>query len=109
MFAAYLETLPGGPTYTVLDQAATEADDFGPVRVPADRIFLMGDNRDDSLDSRFPASIGGIGMVPTSDLIGRASFTFWSTDGSASWVKPWTWFSALRASRIANGYKGTAE
>lgn len=109
MFPAYLETLPGGPSYTVLDQAATEADDFGPVRVPADHVFLMGDNRDDSLDSRFPASTGGIGMVPTSDLIGRASFTFWSTDGSASWVKPWTWFSALRASRIANGYKGAAE
>jgi len=109
MFPAYLETLPGGPSYTVLDQTATEADDFGPVRVPADNVFLMGDNRDDSLDSRFPASIGGIGMVPTSDLIGRASFTFWSTDGSASWVKPWTWFSALRASRIANGYKGSAE
>ncbi len=109
VFPAYLETLPGGPSYTVLDQAATVADDFGPVRVPSEHVFLMGDNRDDSLDSRYPAAAGGIGMVPTEDLIGRASFTFWSTDGSASWWKPWTWFSALRGSRMANGYTGNAE
>jgi signal peptidase I len=69
----------------------------------------MGDNRDDSLDSRFPTYDGGIGMVPTQNLIGRASFTFWSTDGSASWFKPWTWFTALRARRIGNGYTGKSE
>ena len=56
----------------------------------------MGDNRDDSLDSRFPPSEGGIGMVPVENLIGRAPVTFWSTDGSASYWKPWTWFTALR-------------
>jgi signal peptidase I len=106
---AYEETLPGGPSYTVLDQTSTEADDFGPVKVPAGRVFLMGDNRDDSLDSRFPADVGGIGMVPVENLIGRAAVTFWSTDGSASWWKPWTWFSALRARRIGNGYTGSAE
>jgi signal peptidase I len=69
----------------------------------------MGDNRDDSLDSRFPTSVGGIGMVPVDQLIGRALVTFWSTDGSASYWKPWTWFTALRASRIGNGYTGEAE
>ena len=106
---AYRETLPGGPSYTVLDQTLTEADDFGPVKVPAGRVFLMGDNRDDSLDSRFPTDVGGIGMVPVENLIGRAKVTFWSTDGTASYWKPWTWFSALRGRRIGNGYTGDAE
>jgi signal peptidase I len=108
VYRGYLETLPGGPSYTVLDQVEHgPADDFGPVRVPAGRVFLMGDNRDDSLDSRYPAYEGGVDMLPVENLIGRASFTFWSTDGRASWFKPWTWFSALRANRIGNGYTGS--
>ena len=102
---AYRETLPNGRTYTVLDQVDHgPADDFGPVRVPPRHVFMMGDNRDDSLDSRFPTSVGGVGMVPVDHLIGRAMVTFWSTDGSASYLKPWTWFSALRPERIGNGY-----
>lgn len=110
VYRAWLETLPGGPSYTVLDQVDHgPADDFAEVRVPPGHIFLMGDNRDDSLDSRFEAYEGGVGMLPVENLIGRASFTFWSTDGGASWFKPWTWFSALRASRIGNGYSGVAK
>ena len=110
LYRAYLETLPGGPSFTVLDQLEHgPADDFPATRVPAGHVFLMGDNRDDSLDSRFPDYEGGIGMVPVENLIGRASFTFWSTDGSASWFKPWTWFAALRPRRIGNGYTGNAE
>jgi len=109
LYGAYQETLPGGVSYTVLDQVqGGPADDFGPVRVPAGHVFLMGDNRDDSLDSRFGLAEGGIGMVPIENLIGRAMVTFWSTDGTASYWKPWTWFTALRASRIGNGYKGDA-
>ena len=89
VYHAAIESLPGGPSYITLDQVAHgPADDFGPVRVPPRHLFMMGDNRDDSLDSRFPAYTGGIGMIPMEDLIGRASFTFWSTDGSASWWKP---------------------
>ena len=110
IYRAYLETLPHGPSYTVLDQVDHgPADNFAPVRVPADHVFLMGDNRDDSLDSRYPTSEGGVGMLPVENLIGRASVTFWSTDGGASWFKPWTWFSALRADRVGNGYTGVAE
>jgi signal peptidase I len=110
LYKAYLETLPGGPSYTVLDQLDRgPADEFPETRVPADHVFLMGDNRDDSLDSRFPDFEGGIGMVPTENLIGRAQLVFWSTNGSASWFKPWTWFSALRADRVGNGFTGASE
>jgi signal peptidase I len=110
LYHAYIETLPGGPGYTVLDQVDHgRADDFAEAMVPSGHVFLMGDNRDDSLDSRFPTDVGGIGMVPVENLIGRASFTFWSTDGNASWFKPWTWFTALRARRIGNDYTGKAE
>jgi signal peptidase I len=110
MYRAYLERLPGGPSFTVLDQVSDgPADDFPETVVPPDHLFLMGDNRDDSLDSRFPAVEGGVGMVPMEDLIGRASFTFWSTDGSASYLEPWTWFTGLRGKRIGNAYTGAEE
>ena len=45
-------------------------------------------------------------MVPMENLIGRATVTFWSTDGTASYLKPWTWFTALRIDRIGNSYTG---
>jgi len=107
LYPAYRETLPGGPSYAVLDQIDNpRADEFAAVKVPAGHVFMMGDNRDDSLDSRFSPAEGGIGLVPLENLLGRALVTFWSTDGSASYAKPWTWFTALRGSRVGNGYTG---
>jgi signal peptidase I len=66
----------------------------------------MGDNRDDSLDSRFSREEGGIGFVPVENVVGRATIIFWSTDGSAEYLKPWTWFTALRTDRIASTFSG---
>jgi signal peptidase I len=68
----------------------------------------MGDNRDDSADSRYSPMVGGVGFLPTEKLIGRALVTVWSTDGSASYLLPWTWFTALRGSRLGNGYHENA-
>jgi signal peptidase I len=63
----------------------------------------MCDNRDDSLDSRFSEAEGGIGFVPLENIVGRATMIFWSTDGSSSYLKPWTWFTGLRGGRIGDG------
>ena len=105
LYPAYRETLPGGPTYLTIDQVDTSpGDEFDPITVPAGHVFMMGDNRDDSLDSRFAPYVGGVGLVPLDHLVGRASRRFWSTDGNAEWLKPWTWFSALRGSRIGGSY-----
>ncbi len=101
IYARFRETLPGGRSYDVLDFGPTPQDDFVPVIVPEGRLFLMGDNRDNSQDSRFPAMpAGGIGLVPMENLVGRASVIMWSTDGGSEWIKPWTWFSAARWGRI---------
>ena len=105
-YPAYRETLPGGRSYLTFDQVpGGPGDDRATVTVPKDHLFLMGDNRDDSLDSRFSLSEGGIGLVPVDRLVGRAAFAFWSTDGSASYWKPWTWISALRFNRIGTSYQ----
>jgi signal peptidase I len=105
-FPLFRERLPGGRSWLVLDQVDDpRGDHFGPVSVPAGHVFLMGDNRDDSMDSRYAPAEGGIGPVPVSHLVGKATFAFWSTDGSASYWLPWTWFSALRPERIGEDYR----
>lgn len=97
-FPTYRETLPNGRTYDTLDMALTELDDFGPVVVPPDTLFLMGDNRDNSRDSRVPVELGGLGMVPWENIVGRAEFTTFSLDGSQSF-NPLSWWGALRGDR----------
>ena len=101
LFPALRETLAVGRSHVVLDQIDNPlVDDFAPVRVPEGRVFLMGDNRDDSADSRIAPEAGGMGLIPLDALVGKALVTFWSTDGSASWLLPWTWFTAARWERI---------
>ena len=103
-YQQYRETLPNGVSYNVLDFGVFPQDNFGPIVVPEGRFFAMGDNRDNSQDSRFaPEPAGGVGIVPDENLVARASVMMWSTDGSAQWLLPWTWFTAARAERIGNG------
>ena len=95
----YRETMPGGRSYLTLDLADTPQDNTDPLIVPEGHIFLMGDNRDNSEDSRFDPLIGGLGMLPIENLVGRAEFLTFSLDGSTG-INPATWFGSLRAARF---------
>lgn len=102
-YTRFRETLPGGRQYDVLDFGNTPADSYAPKIIPEGKMFVMGDNRDNSRDSRFEARSGdAVGLVPQENLVGEATIIMWSTDGSADWIKPWTWFTAARWGRIGD-------
>ena len=85
-----LETLPNGVAHGILNTDATQGDNTAIFTVPADHYFFMGDNRDNSLDSRFSQDIGGVGMLPAAYLIGRADRIMFSSAGRSLFFF-WTW------------------
>ena len=103
------ETLPEGKSYDTIELGRSPGDDFGPVVVPAGHLFLMGDNRDRSADSRFDLAEDGLGgPVPWENIGGRAEFITFSLDGSTRLLNPISWFKALRSGRAWNSLRGSA-
>jgi signal peptidase I len=95
------ETLPGGKTFKIQDFETDGRADNTPVfTVPAGHYFVMGDNRDNSEDSRFSQDVGGVGFVPEENLEGKAQMILFSWYPGASILKPWTWVTKLRPSRF---------
>jgi signal peptidase I len=94
------EYLPSGRYYDIIDVGYSPGDDFARVTVPPGHVFLMGDNRDHSADSRFPIDEQGLGgPVPWENIGGRAEFITFSLDGSSTYFNPISWFTALRGGR----------
>ncbi|MDF1619773.1 signal peptidase I [Pseudothioclava nitratireducens] len=88
-----IETLPGGSSHSILNITDNWVADNTPVfTVPEGQYFFMGDNRDNSQDSRFPAASGGLGFVPSEYLIGRADRIMFSSAGRSLFFF-WTWRS----------------
>ncbi len=102
--AQYIETLPNGVQHRIIEMS-----DNGPLDntqeyvVPPGDYFMMGDNRDNSQDSRV---LSAVGYVPAENLIGKAQFIFFSTNGSARLWEIWKWPFAIRYGRLFHGVQG---
>jgi signal peptidase I len=93
------ETQSSGKTYVTYDGGSgLPGDDTGVYVVPAGNYFMMGDNRDNSLDSRWPGTVG-VGLLPAKNIIGKAEIVVGSWNEGAALIKPWTWLN-LRSNRF---------
>ena len=86
----FAETLPNGVSHSILNIGNQSSDNTGVYTVPDGHYFFMGDNRDNSTDSRVPQTAGGVGFVPFEDLVGRADRVMFSSAGR-SMLAVWTW------------------
>lgn len=99
-FAVYQETLPNGKSYLIQERSDHDVlDNTNVFLVPKGHYFMMGDNRDNSRDSRTTA----VGMVPAENLIGRAERLFFSHNSSAHFWEIWKWPFAIRYGRLGDG------
>jgi signal peptidase I len=99
----FRETLPNGRFYDTIDVGESQGDDYPRRTIPEGQVFLMGDNRDHSADSRFELDEQGLGgPVPWENIGGRAEFVTFSLDGSSSYWNPISWFTALRGGRAGS-------
>lgn len=97
-YRVYEELMAGGSGYQVLDRGRGDLDDFGPVRVPDGHVFALGDNRDESRDSRVAPPLGP-GFIPVENLVGRAELVLLSASPELALWRPWTWWR-LRGDRF---------
>ncbi|MFN3946253.1 MAG: signal peptidase I [Allosphingosinicella sp.] len=94
------ETLPNGRAYDTIDMGHSNVDDVAPLIVPEGHVWLLGDNRDRSADSRVAIAEQGLGgPVPWQNIGGRAEFITFSLDGTSQYWNPISWFTAMRGGR----------
>ena len=97
----YAESLPGGPIHEILKLSDDQPlDNLPEITVPAGQYFMMGDNRDDSVDSRVPATSGGVGFVPFDNLVGRADVLLFSRGTDTPWWQVWELPASFRGERF---------
>ena len=97
----YVETLPNGVSHLILKLRDNgRLDNTQEVTVPAGQLFVLGDNRDNSADSRVPVRDGGVGLLPIDNLVGRADAVVGSWDLGVRKQPVWAWLSGFRLDRF---------